>query len=109
MKLVLFQELLDLNRAFDQVLRGLERMERVHHFESDLVRRARADAHQEFFENFDAMVEEDASCAYEFQHDYDWKPRTWTMFISISRAAKRGARRRARRPAWPSFPAGYER
>lgn len=43
MKLALFQELLDLNRAFEQALRGLARMEKVHYFRSDLVRRARAD------------------------------------------------------------------
>jgi hypothetical protein len=80
MKLALFQELLDLNRAFDQVLCGLERMEKVRHFQSDLLRRARADvetarvhANREFFDNFDAMVEDDASWAYKFQREYDRK------------------------------------
>jgi hypothetical protein len=43
MKLALFQELLDLNRASKEVLRGLERMEKVRHFQKDMIRRARAD------------------------------------------------------------------
>lgn len=80
MKLALFQEVLDLNRAFEEVLRGLERMERVRYFHSELVRRARADvetarvdANREFFDNFDAMVEDDASWAYHFQREYNRK------------------------------------
>jgi hypothetical protein len=80
MKLTLFQELLDLNRAFEEVLRGLERMERVRHFQSDLIRYARADvetarvdANREFFDNFEVMVEDDASWAYEFQREYNQK------------------------------------
>jgi hypothetical protein len=80
MKLALFQELVDLNRAFEEVLRGLERMERVRHFQSDLIRYARADvetarvdANREFFDNFEVMVEDDASWAYEFQREYNQK------------------------------------
>jgi hypothetical protein len=80
MKLTLFQELVDLNRAFEEVLRGLERMERVRHFQSDLIRYARADvetarvdANREFFDNFEVMVEDDASWAYEFQREYNQK------------------------------------
>jgi hypothetical protein len=80
MKLTLFQELVDLNRAFEEVLRGLERMERVRHFQSDLILYARADvetarvdANREFFDNFEVMVEDDASWAYEFQREYNQK------------------------------------
>jgi hypothetical protein len=80
MTLALFQELLGLNQAFEEVLRGLERMEKVRHFQSDLVRRARADAetarvdaNREFFDSFDAMVEDDASWACQFQREYDRK------------------------------------
>ncbi|MGA8556492.1 MAG: hypothetical protein WB630_18915 [Candidatus Acidiferrales bacterium] len=43
MKRALFQELLDLNRAFNEVLGGLERIEKVRHFQNDMIRRARAD------------------------------------------------------------------
>src|SRR5260370_40781623 len=91
MKLVLFQELLSLNQAFEQVLRGLERMEKVRSFQSDLVRRARADvetarvdADREFFDNFDAMVEDDASWAYKFQREYDRKARDpFDLYLEI--------------------------
>jgi hypothetical protein len=77
MKLDLFKELVDLNGAFEQVIRGLERMEKVRHFQRDLIRYARADvetarvdANREFFDNFEALVEDDASWAYRFQREY---------------------------------------
>ena len=80
MRLALFQELIELNQAFDQVLRGLERMERVRLFQRDIVRYARAevesarvDANREFFDRFDEIVEQDARWAYQFQRDYDRK------------------------------------
>ena len=78
MKLPLFQDLLDLNRAFEQVMRGLAKLEKVRAFSTEQMRRARAevetarvDANREFFDNFDAMVEDDASWAYKFQRDYN--------------------------------------
>lgn len=77
MKLDLFRELVDLNRAFEEVIRGLGRMEKVGHFQPDLIRYARADvetarvdANREFFDNFEALVEDDASWAYKFQREY---------------------------------------
>jgi len=80
MKLSLFQELVDLNGAFEQVVRELERMEKVGHFQRDLIRYARADveitrldANREFFDNFEALVEDDASWAYRFQREYKQK------------------------------------
>lgn len=80
MKLALFQELIELNQAFDHVLQGLERMERVRLFQRDIVRYARAevegarvDANREFFDKFDEIVERDARWAYRFQTDYDRK------------------------------------
>ena len=80
MKLALFRELADLNRAFEEVIRGLERMEKVGHFQRDLIRYARADvetarvdANREFFDNFEALVEDDASWAYRFQREYKQK------------------------------------
>jgi hypothetical protein len=80
MKLDLFRELADLNRAFEEVIRGLERMEKVGHFQRDLIRYARADvetarvdANREFFDNFEALVEDDASWAYRFQREYKQK------------------------------------
>jgi hypothetical protein len=80
MKLALFQEVLDLNQAFEQVMRILAKLERVRAFSTEQIRRVRAevetarvDANREFFDNFDAMVEDDASWAYKFQREYDRK------------------------------------
>lgn len=80
MNLRLFQELMELNLAFEQVIRGLQRMEKVRLFHSGIVRYARADvesarvdANREFFDNFDEIVEDDAACAYKFQLEYNRK------------------------------------
>ncbi len=67
MNLRLFQELTELNAAFEQVIHGLQRMEKVKLYHSDIIRyaradveRARVDANREFFDNFDEIVENDA-------------------------------------------------
>lgn len=46
MKLHLFQQLLDLNQAFEQVLRGLERMEKLPFFHAEELRYARAEVRE---------------------------------------------------------------
>ena len=80
MNLRLFQELMELNVAFEQVIRGLQRMEKVRHFHNDIVRSARADvesarveANRQFFDSFDEIVENDAVWAYKFQREYNQK------------------------------------
>lgn len=80
MNLRLFQELMELNLAFEQVIRGLQRMEKVKLYHSDIIRYARADvesarvdANREFFDNFDEIVEDDAVWAYKFQREYNKK------------------------------------
>ena len=75
MNLRLFQELMELNLAFEQVIRGLQRMEKVHLFHSDIVRVSRADVEvdRQFFDNFDEIVEDDALWAYKFQREYNKK------------------------------------
>jgi hypothetical protein len=80
MNLHLFQELMELNLAFEQVIQGLQRMEKVKLYHSDIVHYARADvesarvdANREFFDNFDENVENDAVWAYKFQRDYNRK------------------------------------
>jgi hypothetical protein len=80
MKLALFQELLDLNLAFEQVMRRLLRLERVRAFNTEQIRGARAevetarvDVNREFFDSFDEMVEDDALWAYKFQREYKQK------------------------------------
>jgi hypothetical protein len=71
---------MDLNLAFEQVIHGLQRLEKVRLFNGEIIRYARADvesarvdANREFFDNFDDIVENDARWAYKFQRDYNKK------------------------------------
>ncbi|MGA7554592.1 MAG: hypothetical protein WBW54_12655, partial [Candidatus Acidiferrales bacterium] len=80
MNLRLFQELMELNMAFEQVIQGLQRMEKVKLYHCDIIRYARADvesarvdANREFFDNFDEIVENDAVWAHKFQREYNKK------------------------------------
>jgi hypothetical protein len=80
MKLHLLQQLLDLNQAFENVVRGLERMEKLTLFDSEQLRytraeieSARADANREFFDKFEEIVEKGAEWAYKFCREYDRK------------------------------------
>lgn len=80
MNLRLFQELMELNLAFEQVIRGLQRMEKVRLFHSDIIRVSRADVesarvelNRQFFDSFDELVEDDARWAYRFQREYNKK------------------------------------
>jgi hypothetical protein len=80
MKLHLFQELLALNQEFDHVIRGLERMEKVPTYRKEMIRWARAqvesaqvEANRQFFDEFDAIVENDAIGAYKFLRDHKKK------------------------------------
>jgi hypothetical protein len=77
MKLPLFQQMLDLNRSFDEVAAGLQRLQSVSFFQRDLVRHALSDveiariyANREFFDNFEKIVEDDAKWAYRFQRKF---------------------------------------
>jgi hypothetical protein len=79
-KLHLLRELLDLNQAFENVVRGLERMENVGLFHKEQLRysraeveSARADANREFFDKFGEIIEDDAKWAYKFCREYDQK------------------------------------
>jgi hypothetical protein len=80
MKLRLLRELLELNQAFETVVRGLERMEKVTSFHSNQLRYARAEVestrvsvNREFFDKFRDIVEKDARWAYQFLREYDRK------------------------------------
>jgi hypothetical protein len=82
MKLQLFQDLLDLNQAFDHAILSLRRMEKVKLFRSKELRCARAEvetarveANRVFFDNFHGIVESDARWAYRYRRDYDRKLR----------------------------------
>jgi hypothetical protein len=78
MKLQLFQDVLDFNRAFDHVILGLQRLEEIRFFRSRELRYARAkvesaqvEANREFFENFHSIVESDARWAFRYRRDYN--------------------------------------
>ena len=80
MKLHLFQQITDLNRSFDQVAEGLQRLQDVPFFQRELIRHAlseveiaRVYANREFFDNFEKIVEDDARWAYRFQRKFSEK------------------------------------
>jgi hypothetical protein len=80
MKLGLFQQILELNQSFHRLIVGLEKLECVPFFQRDLIQHARSDveiarvyANREFFDNFEAIVENDAKWAYKFQREFSQK------------------------------------
>lgn len=80
MKTQLFREMFELNQTFEQLIRALKKLEKVRRFNGELIRYARADvesarvdANREFFDNFDAIVGNDAVWAYRFQREYNRK------------------------------------
>ena len=80
MRLLLFQQMVDLNNSFDKVAAGLQRLANVPFFQSDLIRHALSDveiarvyANREFFDNFEKIVEDDSRWAYKFQRAFNEK------------------------------------
>ncbi len=78
MKLGLFERIVELNQSFERVIAGLDRLKTVPFFQRDLIQHTRSDveiarvyANREFFDNFEAIVENDAKWAYRFQRDFD--------------------------------------
>jgi hypothetical protein len=90
-KLHLLQELLDLNQAFENVVRGLERMEKVTLFDKEELRytraeieSARADANRDFFGKLGEIVEKDSTLAYKFCRQHDQKTRDpFDLYLEI--------------------------
>jgi hypothetical protein len=81
-KLHLLQQLLDLNQAFENVVSGLECMEKLRLFNKEDLRytraeieTARADTNREFIDKLGEIVEKDSTLAYEvcWQHDHKTK------------------------------------
>jgi len=77
MKIHLFQQLLALNEEFGRVVHGLERMEQEPTYQKELIRWATAHAesahveeNRQFFDEFDANVENDVIEAYKFLRDH---------------------------------------
>lgn len=80
MKLDLFQQIVELNKSFERVIVGLDGLKSVPFFQRDLIKHARSDveiarvyANREFFDNFEAIVENDARWAYKFQRAFTKK------------------------------------
>lgn len=80
MKLQLFQQMVELNRSFDDLIASLAKLESIPFFQRELIRHARSDveiacvyANREFFDNFEKIVEDDARWAYRFQRKFNEK------------------------------------
>ena len=101
MKLPLFQQMVDLNRSFDQVAAGLQRLQSVPFFQRELIRHALSDAeiarvyaNREFFDNFEKIVEDDARWAYRFQRDFDRKLKDRDdIYLEVKSSEKRRKRK----------------
>lgn len=91
MKLQLLQELLDLNQAFESVVRGLERMEKLRLFNKEDLRytraeieTARADTNRDFIDKLGEIVEKDSTLAYEFCWQRDHKTKDpFDLYLEI--------------------------
>ena len=91
MKLHFLQELLDLNQAFENVVRGLERMEKLTLFDKEELRytraeieSARADTNREFFDKLGEIVEKDSTLAYKFCRQHDQKTKDpFDLYLEI--------------------------
>jgi hypothetical protein len=77
MKIHLLQELFALNEEFGHVIHGLGRMEQEPTYKKEMIRWAKAhvqsaqvEANRQFFDEFDAIVENDAIEAYKFLRDH---------------------------------------
>jgi hypothetical protein len=76
MRLNFFQQMLELNRSFEQVAVSLQCLQIVPFFKRELIRHALSDvqmarvyANREFFDNFEKIIEDDAKWAYRFQRN----------------------------------------
>ncbi len=74
MNMQLFQEIFELNQAFERVIEGLKRMEKVRLFPAEMAGETRAevvlvqvDFNRQFFDKFHKIFEADEGWACEFQ------------------------------------------
>jgi hypothetical protein len=101
MKLDLFRQIVELNTSFDRLMIGLEKLESVPFFQRELIQHARSDveiarvyANREFFDNFEAIVEDDAKRAYRFQRRFDEKLRDRDdIYLDVRNAEQRRKRK----------------
>lgn len=102
MKLHLFQQITELNRSFDQVAEGLQRLQQVPFFQCELIRHALSDveiarvyANREFFDNFEKIVEDDARWAYRFQRKFSEKLKDRDdIYLEVKSSEQRRKRKR---------------
>jgi hypothetical protein len=107
MKIHLFQELLALNEEFAHLIHGLERMEKEPTYKKEMIRWAKAhvespqvETNRQFFDEFAAIVENDAIEAHKFLRDHRKRVTAQTMFISRSNRARKHAKPRDFLRAW---------
>jgi hypothetical protein len=105
MKLPLFQQMVDLNRSFDQVAEGLQSLQEVPFFQRELIRHALSDveiarvyANREFFDNFEKIVEDDARWAYRFQRKFTEKLKDRDDIYLEVKASEERRKRKGLRP-----------
>ncbi len=101
MKIHLFQELLALNEEFGHVIHSLERMEQEPTYKKQMIRSAKAhvqcarvEANRQFFDEFDAIVEDGAIEAYKFLPDHRNRITDPDEVISRSNSARKHAKPR---------------
>ena len=95
MKLHLFQQITELNRSFDQVAAGLQRLQDVPFFQREIIRHALSDveiarvyANREFFED-------DAKWAYRFQRNFDKRLKDRDdIYLEVKSSEERRKRKR---------------
>jgi hypothetical protein len=100
--LPLFQQMVELNRSFDEVAIGLRRLESVPFFQRELIRHALSDveiarvyANREFFDNFEKIVEDDARWAYRFQRKFDQELKDRDdIYLEVKASEERRKRKR---------------
>ena len=101
MKLQLFEQIVELNQAFDQLIMRLAKMESVRFFQLELIQHARSDveiarvyANREFFDSFEEIVENEAKWAYRFQCAFDEKLKDRDdIYLEVRESEDRGKRR----------------
>jgi hypothetical protein len=114
MNLRLFQQLMELNQAFESVVSGLVRMEKLRCFSGQHLRLARAEVestrvsvNREFFDNFRAIVENDARWAYRFLRQHERKTQDpFDLYLEIKQ--REDARKKKGLPPRVSFLPGWE-
>ena len=105
MKLPLFQQMIDLNRSFEQVAASLQRLQAVPFFQREIIRHALSDvesarvhANREFFDNFEKIVEDDTRWAYKFQRAFNEKLKDRDDIYLEVKSSEERRKRRGLRP-----------